>query len=120
MNNLGNIKKIKGDASHRKFFRKKIKKITSIVVFSKKEKIKNLLIYDAINKVLNKNKVLAPSLYQEYYKKNFIEIQDFGNDTIFKVLIKKNNKFTYFKKAIETLNKIQSIKNKSVNTKYSK
>ena len=114
MHNLKNLKKIKGDASFRKFFRKKNKNYSSIIVFAKKEKVKNLLIYDAINKVLNKNKVLAPSLYQEYYKKNFIEIQDFGNDTIFKVLIKKNNKFTYFKKAIETLNKIQSIKNKSV------
>lgn len=115
MNNLGNIKKIKGDASHRKFFRKKIKKITSIVVFSKKEKIKNLLIYDAINKVLNKNKILAPQLYRENYIKNYIEIQDFGNKTIFKILIKKKiDKFIYFKRIIKILKQIQSIKNRSV------
>ena len=115
MNNLGNIKKIKGDASHRKFFRKKIKKITSIVVFSKKEKIKNLLIYDAINKVLNKNKILAPQLYRENYIKNYIEIQDFGNKTIFKILIKKKiDKFVYFKRIIKILKQIQSIKNRSV------
>ena len=115
MNNLGNIKKIKGDASHRKFFRKKIKKITSIVVFSKKEKIKNLLIYDAINKVLNKNKILAPQLYRENYIKNYIEIQDFGNKTIFKIFIKKKiDKFIYFKRIIKILKQIQSIKNRSV------
>ena len=98
MNNLGNVKKIKGDASFRKFFRKKNKNFSSIIVLANKEKFKNLLIYDAINKILNKNKILAPKLYQENYLKNYLEISDFGNDTIFKVLIKKkNNKFMYFK-----------------------
>ena len=89
MNNLGNVNKIKGDASFRKFFRKKNKNFNSIIVFAKKEKFKNLLVYDAINKILNKNKILAPSLYKENYKKNYLEIADFGNDTIFKILIKK-------------------------------
>ena len=89
MNNLGNVKKIKGDASFRKFFRKKNKNYSSIIVLANKEKFKNLLIYDAINKILNKNKILAPKLYQENYIKNYLEISDFGNDTIFKVLIKK-------------------------------
>ena len=115
MNNLGNIKKIKGDASFRKFFRKKKKNFTSIIVFAKKEKFKNLLIYDAINKILNKNKILAPILYQENYNKNYLEITDFGNDTIFKVLNKKNNnKLIYFKKVIKILNQIQLIKNRSI------
>ena len=83
------ILKIKGDASFRKFYRKKNNHHTSVIVFAKKEKFKNLLIYDAINKILNKNKILAPKLYKENYNKNFLEIQDFGNDTIFKVLKKK-------------------------------
>ena len=109
------LKKIKGDASLRKFYRKKNKNFTSIIVFSKKEKLKNLLIYDAINKVLNKNKILAPKLYKENYNKNYLEIQDFGDDTIYKVLIKKNsNKLFYFKKIIELLNKIQLIKNRNI------
>ena len=109
------LKKIKGDASFRKFFRIKNKSFTSIVIFSNKEKLKNLLIYDAINKVLIKNKILAPKLYQEYYDKNYLEIQDFGDDTIFKILIKKkSNKFFYFKKIIHILNKIQSIKTRSI------
>ena len=112
---MKNLKKIKGDASLRKFFRKKRKNLSSIIVFSKKEKINNLLIYDAINKILIKNKILAPKLYQENYNKNYLEIQDFGDDTIFKVLMKKkSNKFFYFKKIIHTLNKIQSIKNRSI------
>jgi hypothetical protein len=37
---------IKGDASFRKFYRKKINKKSSIIVYAKKEKIKNLLNYD--------------------------------------------------------------------------
>ncbi len=115
--------KIKGDASFRKFFRNKRKNFTSIVVFAKKEKFKNLVVYDAINKILNKNKILAPCLYKENYKKNYIEIQDFGNNTIFKILKKKkDNKLIYFKKIIKVLNQIQLIKNNSIknfkNKKY--
>ncbi len=107
--------KIKGDASFRKFYRKKNNKYTSILVFAKKEKFKNLLVYDAINKILNKNKILAPKLYKENYSKNYIEIQDFGNETIFKKLNQKRiNKFIYFKKIINLLNKTQSIKNRKI------
>ena len=36
--------------------KKKLK--NSVIVYAKKEKSKNLLIYDAINKILIKNKVL--------------------------------------------------------------
>ena len=54
MNNFQNLKPIKGDASFRKFFRKKNKNKNSIVVFAKKEKFKNLLVYDAINKIFIK------------------------------------------------------------------
>jgi len=107
--------KIKGDASFRKFYRKKNNHRSTILVFAKKEKLKNLLIYDSINKILNKNKILAPKLYKEYYSKNYIEIQDFGNETFFNKLNKKiNNKLRYFKKIINLLIKIQSIKNKKV------
>ena len=109
------LTKIKGDASFRKFFRKKNKNFTSIIVFAKKGKLQNLLIYDAINKILNKNKILAPSLYNENYSKNYIEIQDFGNETIFdKLNKKKTNKLNYFKKIIHLLNKIQLIKNRKI------
>ncbi len=112
---MKNIKEIKGDASFRKFFRKKNKNYNSIIIYSKKEKNKNLLIYDAINKILNKNKILAPVLYNQNYLKNYLEIEDFGNNTILNILQKKkNNNLIYFKKIIQTLNKIQSIKNKSI------
>ncbi len=112
---MKNLKKIKGDASFRKFFRKKNNKLNSIVVFSKKEKLKNLLIYDAINKIFNKNKILSPKLISQNYDKNHIEIQDFGEDTIYKILLKKkNNHFFYFKKVIQLLNQIQAIRDRSI------
>ncbi|MDB9811418.1 phosphotransferase [Candidatus Pelagibacter sp.] len=105
------LKKIKGDASFRSFYRKKNNNRNSIIVYSKKEKEKNLLIYDAINNLFIKNKILAPKLYEENYKKNFIEIQDFGEDTIFSLLKKKkNNKTNLYKKSVDLLFKIQKIK----------
>ena len=114
---MGNLIKIKGDASFRTFFRKKNVKGNSIIVFAKKEKYKNLLVYDAINKILIKNKILAPHLFSENLRKNYIEIEDFGNKTIFKELNKRgNNKFNYYKKIIELLIKIQSIKDRHINT----
>ena len=123
MNDLKNIKKITGDASFRKFFRKKNNTYSSIIVYAKKEKFKNLIVYDAINKILRKNKILAPKLYQENYNKNYIEIEDFGDNTIFKILRKnKNQKLIYFKKILSLLNKLQLIKDKNIsnfnNKKY--
>jgi N-acetylmuramate 1-kinase len=105
------LKKIEGDASFRKFYRKKIGDKKSIIVFASKEKKKNLLIYDAINCLLIKNKILAPRLYNEDYKKNFIEIEDFGDDTVFKLLkMKQINKTSIYKKSVNLLIKIQKIK----------
>ena len=111
---MKNLKNIKGDASFRNLFRKKNKNNSSIMVFAKKEKFQNLIVYDAINRILNKNEILAPSLYNENYEKNYIEIQDFGDETIFKVLVKKKDKFLYFKKIIKVLNKIQLIKDRNI------
>jgi hypothetical protein len=113
MKSFAKLKKIKGDASFREFYRNRENK--SIIVISKKEKLKNLLIYDAINKILIKNKILAPNLLSENYIKNYIEINDFGDQTLFQILKnKKNNKYVIFKKIIKILNKIQLIKDKKV------
>jgi aminoglycoside/choline kinase family phosphotransferase len=109
------LKKIKGDASYRSFYRKEKDNKKSIIVYATKEKEKNLLIYDAINSLLIKNKIIAPKLYKENYKKNFIEIEDFGDDTVFKLLRKKrSNKIDLYKKSIDLLNKIQKIKQKKI------
>ncbi len=84
-----NLKQIKGDASFRSFFRTKKKDTSSIIVYAKKDKKLNLLIYDAINKILIKNNILAPKLINKNYSKNFIEIQDFGNQSILNFIKKK-------------------------------
>jgi len=106
------LKKIKGDASFRSFYRKTNNKKNSIIVYASKEKEKNLLIYDAINSLLIENKILAPKLYRENYKKNFIEIEDFGDETVFRLLKKKNNQINLYKESIDLLIKIQKIKQK--------
>ena len=117
------MRKIKGDASFRIFFRKIKSKKSSIIVYAKKEKKKNLLIYDAINRILIKNNVLAPQLFSQNFEKNFIEIEDFGDLTILKLLKKKGKySFSIFKKIIDILIKIQLIKEKKIknfkNKKY--
>ena len=105
------LKKIKGDASFRSFYRKTNNKKKSIIVYATKEKEKNLLIYDAINSLLIENKILAPKLYKENYKQNFIEIEDFGDDSILKLLKKDgSNKINLYKKSVDLLTKIQKIK----------
>ena len=109
------LKKIKGDASFRFFYRKTNNKKNSIIVYATKEKEKNLLVYDAINSLLIKNQILAPKLYKENYKKNFIEIEDFGNDTVFKLLRKSgSNKINLYKKSIDLLTRIQQIKQDTI------
>ena len=110
------LKLIKGDASFRRFFRKKNQNKSSIIVYSNKEKKKNLLVYDSINKLLIKNKIIAPKLYNHNYKKGYIEIEDFGSISIYDKL-KKNkekNQIKFFKKIIYLLIEIQKIKQKKI------
>ena len=53
--NLSKLKSLSGDASFRKFYRYN----STIIVVSKKETKKNLLIYDAINKIEFSNKTFV-------------------------------------------------------------
>lgn len=112
--NNNTIIPIKGDASFRKFYRKKNKKKSSIIIYSKREKIKNLLNYDSINKLLLNNKISAPRLLSENFNKNYIEVEDFGTKTLFDILKKKNNKFKIYKKILIILIKLQNIKVKKI------
>lgn len=111
--NLNKFKHLSGDASFRKFYRDK----NIIIVVSKKDTRKNLLIYDAINKILIKNKINAPKLIKQNYKSKYIYIEDFGNNTAYKELKKKNKKkLFYYKKIIKLLNFLQKIKTKKIKT----
>ena len=111
--NLSKLKSLSGDASFRKFYRYN----NTIIVDSKKETRKNLLIYDAVNKILIKNKIKAPKLISQNYKSKNIQIEDFGNGSVY-LAIKKNNKkkFIYYKKIIKLLNSVQKIKTKRIKT----
>ena len=111
--NLNKLKKISGDASFRTFYRNK----NSIIVYCKKQKKINLEIYDAVNKILIKNKILAPKIINEKYKKDFIEIEDFGNQTVYKKFKKNNvNKLYHYKKIIKLLSRMQKIKTRKIET----
>ena len=109
------LKKLKGDASLRTFFRNKKKNSSSIIVYANKNKKSNLLIYDSINQILLKNNILAPKLLSENYSKNYIEIEDFGDQTIFNLLKKsRTNKLVIFKRIIRLLNKLQLIRQRKI------
>ncbi len=111
--NLNKLKKLSGDASFRNFYRSK----NSIIVYCVKNKKSNLLDYDAINKILIKKKVIAPSLISQHYKENYIEIEDFGDFTVFEKFKKKTtNKKKYYKKILNLLSKIKKIKIKNQKT----
>ena len=111
--NLNSLIKLSGDASFRKFYRSN----KSVEVFCQREKKNNLLIYDAINKILIKNKIKAPKLLNQNYKKNLIEIEDLGDVSIYyKLKNKKINRLKYYKKIILLLSKIQKIKTKKIKT----
>ena len=104
---------IAGDASFRTFYRLILKKNSKIIVTAKKEKYKNLIAYSSINKFLRKNKILAPQLYTHNFSKGVIVIEDFGDLSFYKILLKTKNKLIIYKKLVDLLIKIQRIKPKS-------
>ena len=110
--NFKNIVELSGDASHRKFYRDK--KNNSIIVYAKKEKRKNLLIYAAINELLNNNKILTPRLISEKYKKNYIIIEDLGDYTGLKKF--KKFKINNYVKLFEILKKLKLVRKRTINT----
>ena len=103
---------ILGDASFRRFYRIIFNKKSKIAVIAQKNKYKNLISYIAINNYLRKNKILAPKLLNYNYKQGIIVIEDFGNVTFYKLLKKKINKFSIYKKLVDLLIRIQKIKQK--------
>ena len=107
------ILSIAGDASFRTFYRLISNKSSKIIVVAKKEKYKNLIAYSAVNKFLRANKILAPKLYAHNYSRGIIVIEDFGDSSFYKILLKKKNKLIIYKKLVDLLLKIQKIKPKS-------
>ena len=98
----------------------KKKNLSTIIVISKKEKNKNLLVYSAINQFLLDHNIRAPRLLAENYKKGFIEIEDFGNITIHNILKKSRRKFHIYKKTVDLLIKLQKIKSRIIKNFFGK
>tara|TARA_A100001011_G_scaffold297428_1_gene310114 strand:+ start:212 stop:1171 length:960 start_codon:yes stop_codon:yes gene_type:complete len=107
------LKKISGDASFREFYRVKKNNKSSIIVFARKEKYKNLMVYSAVNKILNNHNILSPKLLKNYYKDNMIEITDLGDKSFYDYIKVKKNKLKDYKKLIELIIKLQKIKLKN-------
>ena len=114
------LKKISSDASFREFYRIKKNNKTSIIVFARKEKYKNLILYSIINKILNSSKISSPQLLKSYYKDNMIEITDLGNKTFYDYIKKKKNKLQDYKRTIDMIIKLQKIKLKKTYYFYNK
>jgi|TARA_B110000211_G_scaffold234317_1_gene303478 aminoglycoside/choline kinase family phosphotransferase len=108
------IKKISGDASFREFYRVKKNNKTSIIIFAKKEKFKNLTVYCLVNNILNKHNILSPKLIKNYYQDNMIEITDLGEKSFYESIKSKKNKLADYKKLVEIILKLQEIKLKKI------
>ena len=104
------LKKISGDASFREYYRLKKNNKTSIIVFAKQEKYKNLIVYSVVNKILNSNKINAPKIISHHYKNNMIEISDLGEQSFLDMIILKKNKAHDYKSLIKIIFKLQKIK----------
>jgi len=104
------LSQIAGDASYRKFYRIIINNKSKIIISAKKDKYKNLIAYTSISRYLRNNNILAPRLLGHNYTKGIIVIEDFGDISFHKILLKTNNKFKVYKKLVDLLLKIQRIK----------
>ena len=104
------LKRIAGDASFREFYRISKNNKNSIIVISRKEKFKNLILYILVNKILKQNKIRVPILLSENIERNFIEISDLGKNTFLNNIKGKKNIINFYKRLIDLLIKIQKIK----------
>ncbi len=104
------LKKIKSDASFREFFRLKKGDQTSIIVTARKERFKNLIAYSAINKFLRKKGIHTPKTITHHFNEGIMEIEDFGDRTLYHFAKKSSNIFPLYKKSIDVIIKLQKIK----------
>ena len=104
------LKKIRSDASFREFFSLKKGNKTSIIVTAKKEKFNNLITYSAINKFLRGKGIHTPKTISQHFSEGIMEIEDFGDNTLFHSIRKSKNIFPYYKKSVNVILKLQKIK----------
>ena len=103
------IKKIKGDASFRKYFRIYNKNKSYILASAETEKKSNILNYALINKFLHKQHIKAPIVLDFEYKSGLALLEDFGNKTYLQLVKNSKNKLYIYKSLIRFLIKLQRI-----------
>ena len=104
------LKKIRSDASFREFFRLKKGNKTSIIVTARKARYRNLIAYSAINKFLRGKGIQTPKTISQHFSEGIMEIEDFGDNTLFHSIRKSKNIFSYYKKSVNVILKLQKIK----------
>ena len=109
---------IAGDASPRRFYRFKKNK-NKILVYCNKDKKNNLENYVKVNNFLIKNKFKAPRVLEQKIKKNYILIEDFGDQSLKKITKNNKKKILLLKKSIDELVRLQKIKVKNRFPNYS-
>ena len=109
---------IAGDASPRRFYRFKKNK-NKILVYCTKDKKNNLENYIKVNNFLIKNKFKAPRVLEQNIKKNYILIEDFGDQSLKKITKNNKKKISLLKKSIDELVRLQKIKVKKQFPNYS-
>lgn len=104
------LKKVAGDASFRSFYRFQDKNKNFILIHCRKQKEINLQQYSKINSFLRSYNLLAPNTFKLDLKLNYMIIEDLGDKTYFDLISKDKNKLRHYKKIVDTLIKVQSIK----------
>ena len=94
------------DASFRKYYRLKNEKETYILMDSSLEK-ESLAPFLAVTKKLQNAGVNVPHIYEQNLSLGYLIIEDFGNTLLLNVLDNNNFK-AFYKKAIDTLVKMQN------------
>lgn len=108
-NNLENcqITKVAGDASFRSYYRVFAKDKNFILMFAppKYEKIEPFI---EVDEFLIKNNILAPKIYAKDFENGFLLLQDFGDESLNKFLLKNQNlELEFYKKSVDCLLDLQ-------------
>ena len=103
------LKKITSDASFREFYRLYKGNKSSIIVFTKRDMFKNLILYSSINKFLRSYGILAPKIISQNFNKGFMEIEDFGEISLFNKIKNSKKKLRFYKQCVDVIIKIQKI-----------
>jgi len=106
------IKRVKGDASKRKFYNISTGKNKYILMDSSNETL-SFKRYMKFSSIFNENSINIPRVNHINKKNQLVLMEDLNDNLIFSKL-KKNNIFDIYKKAVENIIKIQSIRKKNI------